>query len=90
MNNTAIAGAAVVIASSTTNIDKSIFINNTATSSNGIIFGFVEGGKVSNSVFLNNKVAYNSYTISTIWGKLQADYNWFGNIAKNYDINYDV
>lgn len=90
VNNTAIAGAAVVIASSTTNIDKSIFINNTATSSNGIIFGLVEGGKVSNSVFLNNKVAYNSYTISTIWGKLQADYNWFGNIAKNYDINYDV
>lgn len=90
VNNTAIAGAAVVIASSTASIDKSIFINNTATSSNGIIFGFVEGGKVSNSLFLNNKVAYNSYIISTIWGKLQADYNWFGNIAKNYDKNYDV
>ena len=90
VNNTAIAGAAVVIASSTANIDKSIFINNTATSSNGIIFGVVEGGKVSNSIFLNNKVAYNSYVISTIWGKLQADYNWFGNVAKNYDKNYDV
>lgn len=90
VNNSAIAGAAVVIASSTASIDKSIFINNTATSSNGIIFGIVQGGKVSNSIFLNNKVAYNSYVISTIWGKLQADYNWFGNIAKNYNTLYDV
>lgn len=89
VNNTAIGGAAVVIGSSSASIDKSIFINNTATSPNGIILGVVEGGKVTNSIFLNNDDAH-GYVISTIWGKLQADYNWYGNIAKNYDSNYHV
>lgn len=84
VNNTAKTGAAIIIASPATNIDRSIFINNTATSSNGIIFGIVAGGKVTNSIFLNNYLAYNGYIISTIYGKLQADYNWYGNTGKDY------
>ena len=84
INNTAVGGSAVVIASLKTSIDRSLFINNTATSPNGIIMGVHEGGKVTNSIFLNNKVAYNSYLISTIWGKLIVDSNWFGNLDKDY------
>ena len=84
VNNTGSCGAAIVMNSASTTIDKSLFINNTATTSNGIILSTEEGGKLSNSILLNNDVAYNGYLISTIWGNLQADHNWFGNIEKDY------
>lgn len=84
INNTAMSGAAVYIATGDAQIERSLFINNTATSSLGIIFGGCEGGKVTNSIFLNNKVNYYGYLISTIYGKLQADYNWYGNTDKDY------
>ena len=84
VNNTGSCGGAIVMNSPSATIDKSVFINNTATSSNGIIFSTVEGGKVSNSIFLNNDVGYGGYLISEIWDKLQADHNWFGNIEKDY------
>ena len=90
VNNTAKTGAAIIIASPTTNIDRSVFINNTAISSEGIIFGIVAGGKVTNSIFLNNKLGYNGYILSTIWGKLEADYNWYGNTGKDYSRTPDV
>lgn len=90
INNTAVGGAAVTIASSDVSIDRSLFVNNTATSSNGIILGLVEGGEVTNSIFLNNNVVNYGYIISTIWGKLRADYNWYGNIAKYYSRTPDV
>ena len=86
INNTASGGAAISIASSSVRIDRSLFINNTATSPNGIIMGIHEGGEVTNSIFLNNNVAYSGYIISTIWGKLKADYNWYGNIGKDYSL----
>lgn len=84
INNTAYTGPAVVIASPSVSIDKSIFINNTATGYSGIIFGASSGGKVTNSIFLNNNIPASAFIISTIWGNLQADYNWFGNTAKDY------
>ena len=90
INNTASGGAAISIASSSVRIDRSLFINNTATSPNGIIMGIHEGGEVTNSIFLNNNVAYSGYIISTIWGKLKADYNWYGNIGKDYSRTPDV
>lgn len=90
INNTAISGSAIIIASPSVSVDRCLFVNNTAKSSNGIILGVVAGGSVTDSIFLNNNVAYNSYLISTIYGKLKADYNWFGNIEKNYDTNWKV
>ena len=88
-SNTGRFGAAIAFTSSGLTVDRCLFINNTATSPNGIIFGGAEGGSVSNSIFLNNHVKY-GYIISTIFGKLKADYNWFGNLGKDYNKVPDV
>ena len=61
-------------------IDSCIFINNTATTS--IIYANSE--TIKNSIFLNNtaqKIFDSMYTAESI----NADYNWFGNNATNYD-----
>ena len=89
INNTAVSGAAITFAGSSTTIDRSVFINNTVTKYNGIIYGMVEGGEVINSIFLNNDY-HHGYVISSLWGKLKADYNWFGNTAKDYATTPDV
>ena len=82
--NKATNGAAVVITSPSVVIDKSIFINNTITSGGGIISSFTTGGKVINSIFLNNDVSY-GHILSSLYGGLESDYNWYGNIWKNYN-----
>lgn len=88
MYNEALSGAAILIGSSDTVIDKSIFINNTVNSGNGIIIGMVKGGKVINSIFLNNNLNYGNSIVS-IYGDLNADYNWFGNTKNDYSTLWD-
>lgn len=84
-------GAAIFIVTPDATIDKCIFINNTATSPNGIICSAAKGGKVSNSIFLNNALGYvGANVISCIYDGIVVDYNWFGNIWKNYDSVPDV
>ena len=83
INNTAKGGAAVYMTSASAIVDNSIFINNTITGLNGIILSSVKGGTVSNSIFLNNNVNAGKI-ISSIYGGLKADYNWFGSTDKNY------
>ena len=86
INNRAKYGGAILALYNGTNIDKSTFLNNTAT--DGIVSS-VYGGKISNSIFLNNHDS-NSYVISSLFGGLTVEDNWFGNTWKNYNTNYDV
>ena len=84
MENQAKYGAAVSYSYEPGNIDKCLFVNNTATVE-GIVYGYT-GGKVSNSIFLNNNMYPGANIIVSIYGGTDANDNWYGNIWKNHDI----
>lgn len=88
IENKASNGAAVYCLYEMGNIEECVFINNTATL-NGIVF-WGTGGNIKNSIFLNNNVSYGRILIS-IFGGLDADDNWFGNVWKdhNWEPNVD-
>ena len=84
LENQAKYGAAVSYSYEPGNIDKCLFVNNTATVE-GIVYGYT-GGKVSNSIFLNNNMYPGANIIVSIYGGTDANDNWYGNIWKNHDI----
>ena len=73
---------AAILASNNVNIEKSSFINNTGEY-NGIIY-FLYNGSVYDSIFLNNNMKLGGYVISSLWGGVKANYNWYGNVWSNY------
>lgn len=81
--NRAISGAAIYSMYTDNIIEKCIFINNTADK-NGIIF-FEEGSSVVDSIFLNNNLMIGGNIIVNIFGGAKANYNWYGNVWKNYN-----
>ncbi|MDO5815689.1 MAG: hypothetical protein Q4Q18_08615, partial [Methanobrevibacter sp.] len=81
LENQAKDGAAVFCLYDQGNIDECVFINNTATVG-GVVF-WSTGGNITNSIFLNNDVSYGRI-LTSIFGGLDAEHNWFGNVWKDY------
>ncbi|WP_292884718.1 Ig-like domain-containing protein [Methanobrevibacter sp. UBA212] len=89
INNTAREGGAIGISTrnSASSINYTTFINNSKDGFSTIYFKDSDGGSllVNNSVLLNNR---GSYVINNEEGNTVADYNWWGNIAGNYQNFY--
>ena len=82
LENQAKYGAAVLCLYEHSNIDKCLFVNNTATVE-GIVYSYT-GGKVSNSIFLNSNMYPGANIIVSISGGMDANDNWYGNIWQNH------
>ena len=82
LENQAKYGGAVSCLYEHSNIDGCLFVNNTATVE-GIVYGYT-GGKVSNSIFLNSNMYPGANIIVSIYGGMDANDNWYGNIWQNH------
>ena len=67
-------------------VSNCTFINNTAKENGGAINWYNSNdGRVNNCTFINNTAEANGDTIYAASCDLNADYNWFGNTATNYN-----
>ena len=93
INNTAYNGGAISWASNCDNgrISNCTFINNYAENWGGAIYWDNNGddGRVNDCIFINN-TARENFVIYVPMGVLNADYNWFGNTATNYNGNLPI
>ena len=76
-------------------VSNCTFINNTAKEDGGAIsWSNSNDGRVNNCTFINNTAEGDGDAIYAMGYDLNADYNWFGNTADNYNdqlpINYEV
>ncbi|WP_407374533.1 Ig-like domain-containing protein [Methanobrevibacter sp.] len=83
MDNIAKSGSSLLIASSNAVIDRCLFVN--STSDKSIVLSVAKGGKISNSIFLNNDLPLSMPVISCVYENLHTDYNWYGSYWKDYD-----
>jgi len=75
-------GGAIYCSGDDCTITSSIFVNNTATSGSAFYLTGTNG-KINDCIFVNN---HGDDDINAP-NDLNADYNWFGNNASNYNIN---